>query len=304
MSPSHSAGPDMHKISPYYGYIPSLSVTIIFTILFAFSTIIHLGQSIRYKLRYLLYTAVAAGLFEITGWAARLYSHYHPDKLGPYLVQTVTTINGPTPLVAAYFVILAEIIRRLGPCYSRLRPKLYAIVFVIADLVALSVQGVGGALAAIAAGNHKNPEKGGRIMLGGIVFQMLAITIYMGLAVEFVYRFWSNKPFKGRDDVPPSGRYTLDHSIKLMLVGSTLSSLMIYVRSVYRTIELVDGWGGRIIKNELYFDVMDGAMIVASMYCLNIFHPGRLLGPGGTPAKGVASLNLSADSLEKTKETV
>ena len=105
-------------------------------------------------------------------------------------------------------------------------------MFVTADLVALSVQGVGGTLAAIAAGNHKNPEKGGRIMLGGIVFQMVAITIYMGLAVEFVYRFWYNKPFKGHYDGPTSGRHTLDHSMKLALVGSTLSSLMIYVRYV------------------------------------------------------------------------
>ena len=105
-------------------------------------------------------------------------------------------------------------------------------MFVTADLVALSVQGVGGALAATAAGNNKDPEKGGKIMLGGIVFQMLAITIYMGLAIEFVYRFWYNQPFEGRHDAPPTGRHTLDHNTKLMLVGSTLSSLMIYVRCV------------------------------------------------------------------------
>jgi hypothetical protein len=73
---------------------------------------------------FLLLTAVAAGNFEVTGWAARTYSHFHPDKLMPYLIQTVSTINAPTPLVAAYFIILAEIIRRLGPCYSRLRPKM------------------------------------------------------------------------------------------------------------------------------------------------------------------------------------
>ena len=193
-----------------------------------------------------------------------------------------------------------------------------AIVFVTADLVALSVQGVGGGLAAVAAGNHKDPEKGGRIMLGGIVFQMLAITIYMGLAIEFLYRFLHDKPFKGRYDALASGRYTLDHNMKLMLVGSTLSSLMIYVRyvyqpypnshavalilqsrSVYRTIELVDGWEGRVIKNELYFNVMDGAMIVASMCCLNIFHPGRLLGPGEAPAKETANLDSRISSIEK-----
>ena len=71
---------------------------------------------------------------------------------------------------------------------------------------------------------------------------------------------------------------------------------------MYRTIELVDGWEGRIIKNELYFNVMDGAMIVASMYCLNIFHPGQLLGPGGALAEGTASLDSETDSIEKVKE--
>lgn len=68
--------------------------------------------------------------------------------------------------------------------------------------MALSVQGVGGALAAIAVGNNKDPEKGGRIMLGDIVFQTSAIAIYVALAIEFVYGFWRDKPFKGRDDAP------------------------------------------------------------------------------------------------------
>ena len=71
---------------------------------------------------------------------------------------------------------------------------------------------------------------------------------------------------------------------------------------MYRTIELVDGWEGRIIKNELYFNVMDGAMIVASMYCLNVFHPGLLLGPGGAPAEGTVGLDSRTNSLEKAKE--
>ena len=105
-------------------------------------------------------------------------------------------------------------------------------MFLTADIVALSVQGVGGGLAAVAAGNHTDPEKGGRIMLGGIVFQLFAITVYMVLAVEFVYRFLNKKPFEGRDEGPPSNGATLDHNMKLMLLGSTISSLAIYVRCV------------------------------------------------------------------------
>jgi len=283
MTNSTSAGPTHDdSLSPFYGYIPSLSATVVFTVLFFISTTIHLGQAIRYKMWYLLLTAVTAGNLEVTGWAARTYSHFNPGKLMPYLIQTVTTINAPTPLVAAYFIILAEIIRRLGPCYSRLRPKMYAIIFLTADMIALTVQGVGGALAAIAAGNHKNPEMGGRIMLGGIIFQMIAITIYMILAIEFIYRYSTDKPFKRANNEPPSGNYFVDKKMKTMFFGIAFSSLAIYVRSVYRTIELTDGWSGRIITTELYFNVMDGAMILLAMFCLNFFHPGRLLGPSTT----------------------
>jgi hypothetical protein len=174
---------------------------------------------------------------------------------------------------------------------------MYSIIFLTADLVALTVQGVGGAIAATAAGNNKNPEMGGKIMLGGIVFQMIAITFYMILAVEFIFRYLSDKPFQRPNNDPPTGHYVLDKPMKMMLLGTAFSSLAIYVRSVYRTIELTDGWSGRIITTELYFNVMDGAMILLTMFCLNFFHPGRLLGPF-TNIKRVDSID---DDLLKKK---
>ena len=45
-------------------------------------------------------------------------------------------------------------------------------VFVSCDAVALIVQAVGGAIASKAVRKSENPEVGGHIMLGGIVFQM------------------------------------------------------------------------------------------------------------------------------------
>jgi hypothetical protein len=299
MTKSSSAGPthDDDEIRLFYGYVPTLIPTAIVTALFFITTVIHLGQAIRYKMWFLLYTAVWAGVFEITGWSARTYSHFEPGKLIPYLIQNITTINGPTPLIAAYFIILAEIIRRLGPCYSRLRPKMYTTVFFTADIISLAVQGVGGSMAAIAAGNDKDPEKGGRIMLGGIIFQMIAITVFMGLASEFIYRYLTDKPFQREDNEPPSGNYFLDGKMKGAIFGTAFACIALYVRSIYRTIELIDGWEGRIITTELYFFAMDGAMIALMMYSLNILHPGRLLGPF-TALKKVDSMD---DDLLKKK---
>ena len=134
-------------------------------------------------------------------------------------------------------------------------------------------------------------------MLGGIIFQMFAITIYMILAIEFVFRYLTDKPFQRPNNEPPTGNYFMDQKMTTMLSGIAFSSLAIYVRSVYRTIELIDGWEGRIITTELYFNTMDGAMILLAMYCLNFFHPGRLLGPS-TSIKKVRSVD---DDLFKKK---
>lgn len=48
-------------------------------------------------------------------------------------------------------------------------------------------------------------------------------------------------------------------------------------RTIYRTIELSDGWGGPIIRNETYFNVLDGGAICLAMFTLNFLHPGFLL---------------------------
>jgi hypothetical protein len=44
-----------------------------------------------------------------------------------------------------------------------------------------------------------------------------------------------------------------NNKIKLTVVGLAFSTLVIYIRSIYRTIELSDGWNGRIIQTQLYF---------------------------------------------------
>lgn len=68
-------------------------------------------------------------------------------------------------------------------------------------------------------------------------------------------------------------------------------------RAVYRTIELADGFNGKIIETEIWFsaslpvpfyphlllthamfyaDVFDGLMVVFAMYTMNALHPVRL----------------------------
>ncbi|CAL1695734.1 unnamed protein product [Somion occarium] len=265
-------------LSPY-GYVPTLWICALFIALFGLSTSIHLFQAIYYRLWFLLPTVVLAGVTEIIGWSGRIWSSKNPPSLDPFLMQITTTIIAPTPLIAANFITLGQVISRLGSDYSRLNAMWYTIVFVTCDIVALVVQAVGGAQASIAVQDNRDPNPGGNVMLGGIAFQLGSITIYMLLAGEFILRYLYNRPIRnrsaGRSNTPP-----LEQKTALMLIGLFFSSLTIFIRSVYRTIELTDGWSGRIIGTERYFNWLDGSMITLAFYTINFLHPGRLIGPG------------------------
>ncbi|TFK87668.1 RTA1-domain-containing protein [Polyporus arcularius HHB13444] len=265
------------RVSPY-GYIPTQWICILFIVLFSLTTLIHLAQAFYSRLWWLLGTTVLAGITEVIGWSGRTWSSVSPWAIDPFLMQITTTIIAPTPLIAANFVILGEIIKRLGQQYSRLSAMSYTIIFCSCDIIALVIQAVGGAKASIAlqTGNG-DPEVGGHIMLGGIVFQLVAFCIYLALAAEFLLRYHKDKPVRLASSAPPKS-FALTRDIKLMIVGLALDGIFILIRSIYRTIELSDGWTGRIISTQVYFNVLDGAMIVLAMYTLNVFHPGFLLG--------------------------
>ncbi|KZV91661.1 RTA1-domain-containing protein [Exidia glandulosa HHB12029] len=288
----------IQQYSPYH-YIPTQWVCALFVALFALSTIIHVGQAIRYRLWWLLCTAVFCGLGEIIGWAARLSSSIDVFQRLSFLIQISTTIMSPTFLVAANFIILGRIIRLLGPHYSRLSPIAYSVVFLIADTAALIVQAVGGAQASAALTLEK-ANAGARVMLGGILVQFVAIILYVALASEFLLRYMLDKPV--RKNVPSSARVTLDSGVRMMIIGLCISTVFLFIRTIYRTVELQDGWTGKIITEEKLFNALDGMPIAVAMFTLNIFHPGRLVFNAerrDQSAGGIAKENSGDEQFER-----
>ncbi|KAF9645570.1 RTA1-domain-containing protein [Thelephora ganbajun] len=259
-----------------FNYIPSFAAGVTFVVLFSFVTGLHLGQALHRRMWWLLPTVVTGGIGETIGWVGRLWGSKDPISMDPYLMQITTTIISPTFVLAANFVIVIRIIQKLGPQYSRLSPRLYTIVFCSCDVIALIVQSVGGAMASLAK-DQPGIERGGHIALGGIVFQFASIVVYMVLTSEFLIRSYLDRPFTHRRDTFIGGFPRVDFETKQMIFGVSFSSLCMFIRGVYRTIELTDGWGGKIISNELLFIGFDGSMIILSMAVLNVFHPGRLM---------------------------
>ncbi|KAI0724597.1 RTA1-domain-containing protein [Cerioporus squamosus] len=274
----------LELLSPY-GYIPTRYVCYIFVVLYVVSTVLHLGQALHRRAWWLLPTAVLAGVGEVLGWSARLWSSYAPLADDPYLMQIVCTIIAPTPLVAALFIAFGRLSTRLGEQYSRLSASLYSKMFLTCDLVSLVVQSAGGGIAA-STDDHDLAQMGSRIMLAGIILQLISLSVFAILMAEYVVRYIREAPIRplllanNSSETIMTDTYTdkhpMDSSMKLLLIGISLETLFLYIRAIYRTIELADGFNGRIIQTEIYFNVLDGAMVVLAMYTLSLLHPACL----------------------------
>ncbi|KAJ4464586.1 RTA1 like protein-domain-containing protein [Lentinula lateritia] len=261
-----------------FGYKPTLSICLLFLCLFGISSLIHFSQALCYRKWFFLYTAVLAGLVEILGWSGRLWSNQNLPNSTAFTMQITCTIMGPTALLAANFIILAGIIRKIGDCYCRLSPRLYSIIFLSCDFIALAVQGGGGGIASATSYSALN-KQGAHIMLAGIVFQLVVIICYMVLAIEFFWRYSRGTPVLSGSGVVSklSTKVAVDEQDRLMIYALILNTTCLFIRAIYRTIELTDGFHGKIIRTQWLFNVFDGAMIVLAMYAFNVAHPGRLL---------------------------
>lgn len=180
----------------------------------------------------------------------------------------------------------------LRPQYSKIKPLTYTIFFICGDLASLTIQGIGGGLAS-GATTLEAANNGAKIMVAGVISQMTFMVFYTILLFTFVYCYLRRKPvkqFRFRQTQPftevPTGRVPpiVEHKAKILLAAMLFSTTLIFVRSIYRTIELLDGWHGPIIANETLFWVLDAIMVFLAMATFNFIHPNQFLTDAGPTA--------------------
>jgi hypothetical protein len=60
---------------------------------------------------------------------------------------------------------------------------------------------------------------------------------------------------------------------KLLLFSLTISAILIFMRSVYRVIELSEGWKGELMSNERFVIWLEAIPVAISGFFLAIIHP-------------------------------
>ncbi|KAG6829095.1 hypothetical protein H0H92_005708 [Tricholoma furcatifolium] len=169
-------------------------------------------------------------------------------------------------------------------------------IFITCDVISLVIQGTGGGLASVNA--KTNPAPGGHIMLAGIAFQLVIIVLFTCLVTEFSVRYSRNKPINKMGSTESlTIPKPMSRKLRLMSFGLAFNTTCLFIRAVYRLIELSNGWTGRIIRTQLYFNILDGGMITLAIYTLNIFHPGFFL-TERNKSQDLEMSNLTAVSAE------
>ncbi|PSR85679.1 RTA1 like protein-domain-containing protein [Coniella lustricola] len=255
-------------LDPSYGYVPSLAAGIVFCILFAISLFYHTFQSVRLRATISILLALGA-LTELVGWAARTYSAKCPYNANSFLAQEVTLIIAPVFFSAALYVLLGRLIIDLGRASSILSAKWYTIIFCTCDVISLIIQAIGGAKASMAGFDLDQQRLGTHIMVAGIAFQLGTMTLFGLCVLDFFRRVLArSSPLRG----------SVTKAMRLVLVGMVVSFIMIYIRSIYRTIELAQGWSGYLITHQAYFIGLDGALMAIAVGVFVGLDPAVLIG--------------------------
>lgn len=142
---------------------------------------------------------------------------------------------------ATVYGLLGTVIRSVGRRYSLLPSQAYLWIFCLADLVAIVVQAVGGALSATALADDRSSTPGSRIMLGGIVLQLACMLVFAWLAAVVWLRMRRDRSYRETPH-PQAGKLTP------LGWGIAIATVTIVIRGIYRSAELAEGWGGYLLR--------------------------------------------------------
>jgi RTA1 like protein len=234
-----------------YDYQPSLAANASFLAFFAITGVLHVVQGIITRKRAFWIAVVLGCAAEVVGYAGRIMSHFNPFDQNGFLIQICCLTIAPAFFAAGIYFTLGDIVTAVSPRASRIKPGGYAAIFIPCDVISLVLQGTGGGIASVRSQNNEDPSLGNHIMIAGLSFQVATMSFFILLALEYAWRV--RRMEKDNARLPVS-------STKLgLFVGFfSLAIICIFIRCIYRVIELSEGWEGDLIRNETAFIVLEG----------------------------------------------
>jgi hypothetical protein len=236
-----------------YGYYPSLGASGFFLAFFAIAGFVNLGLGWRYRTWTYMIAMCLGCLAQVLGYAGRILLHSNPFNSTGFEIQICCLIIAPAFNSAAIYLTLKHLVKCFGRETSRLRPKYYTWVFIIADFLALCFQGAGGGIAATAGNNSSLRDIGDDLMLTGISWQVLTLLLFGIMTADYALRRRASAtPLSAEAEGLKQQR-----KFQFFMAGLVVAYFAVFIRCVYRIAEMAGGWQNPIMQDQTIFIVLD-----------------------------------------------
>ncbi|OTB09291.1 hypothetical protein M426DRAFT_316575 [Hypoxylon sp. CI-4A] len=266
-----------HCSGVFLTYDPSFAGNIVFLVLFAL--LIPLTLTLGFKYRSIAFgTTVATGLaLETVGYVGRVLLHNTLTDRSAFIIFMVGTVLGPAFICGGVFLTMPRIIAVYGEEFRSWRPAWYTFLFHALTIVPIVLE-LAGALVSTIHDGRQSVDTGVRLLLVGFVIQLVALAIFIGHAMLFAIAVRTRHHAL---DVKYAGIYN-SVSFKGFLLAFFLATLLLVLRTAFRTVVVAEGYDNSIAQSETLLLVLDGLMVLLATLMLLVFFPSRILGDSWT----------------------
>ncbi|GAA5851092.1 hypothetical protein JCM9279_000318 [Rhodotorula babjevae] len=245
-----------------YGYVPSRALATIALVSFGLVALNYLSILARFKQSRAFNGLMVFGcVCEIVGYAARLFSHYHPYVVVYFIIQYFFIVVSPVFFQAAFYLALGLGLRRLdhrGSTLLRFEPKILIAVMIVSDVVTTIIQVVGAALIGVAEsarfGNGSSritSDQANDILLAGLATQTASFLAFLVLLALCIWR--------------SARTFTAAHLPKQFSLLLFLASLLVFLRTTFRLAETAQGVFGYASSHEALFGTLEYLPVILAV---------------------------------------
>ncbi|WKT45531.1 RTA-like protein [Fusarium oxysporum f. sp. vasinfectum] len=237
----------------HWNYYPSFAAAVVFALLFAALTGVHIWQAARYKKTW-CWVIIMAGIWETMAFTFRAISTKHQQSTGVLLTFNIFILLAPIWVNAYAYMTLGRMVYYFIPSQSLLRmpAATLAAIFVGLDILSFIVQLIGGSM----SGPGSPPDeqmKAVHIYMGGIGLQEFFIVIFVVLCFLFQKKMHTiERQNQGIKAFVTSG---LGHA--------SLHAILLTSHDLF--------------THEVYFYILEAAPMFLALLAFNAVHPGRIM---------------------------
>ncbi|KAJ4256888.1 hypothetical protein NW762_008984 [Fusarium torreyae] len=179
-------------------------------------------------------------------------------------MQNLVILIAPALMAASIYMILGRIILLTeAEHHAIIKRRWLTKIFVTGDIISLFMQGSGGGMMA----SDSTHDTGEKVIIAGLFVQLAFFGLFIVVAAIFHLRMRRAPTIRVSDPLVRWQAY---------LTTLYVTGVLIWVRSLFRVIEFIQGNDGALMRSEIYVFVFDGLLMFAVLVWMNWFHPAEI----------------------------